>query len=57
MCCVHTLPSSQVWGPNDPECIKDIHAMVNQGNIWGFKTGKGLGRRPQWDQSAVTLDG
>jgi len=55
---VYTLPSGQVWGQNDPECIKTIHAMVNQGHIWGFKaTRGGPGRKPQWDPSAVALDG
>jgi hypothetical protein len=26
--CVCTLPSGITWGPNDPECIKAINAMV-----------------------------
>ena len=51
------LPSGLAWGPNDPECIKTIHTMVNMGSIWGFKAGGDPGRKRQWDPPAVALDG
>jgi hypothetical protein len=47
----------QVWGPNDKASICTIKGMVNQGGIWGLKSAGGPGRKPQWQSSAVELDG